>query len=273
MRNSISTGRTVKTVPRPADKIEDPYFSRSVSKAFEVLAVLSNSRSTLSVNEVAERTELTKSFAFRLLRTLESLQHVVRSADGRFMITQGNYLDASQLATRLSIAAREPMRKLNRSFQETVSLAALFGNRIEVIEVFDSPHLMRMTNIVGRILPPHASSLGKAITAFQPESDQRQLIRNYGLLQITNNTITDENLLVTEFEQIRKQGYARDVEESILGAHCLGAPIYLEPARVIGAVSLSMPKSRLPDSKAERDQIVQSVKAVAQKISETLNSS
>jgi IclR family acetate operon transcriptional repressor len=233
--------------------------------------VLSSSRGDLSVNEVAERTELTKSFAFRLLRTLESLQHIARSTDGRFRIAQGSSVESSQLVTRVVMAAREPMQKLNRSFQETVSLAALFQNRIEVIEVFDSPHLMRMTNIVGRILPPHASSLGKAITAFQPESEQRQLIRNYGLLQITTSTITDENALILEFERIRKQGYARDEEESILGARCLGAPIYLEPARVVGAVSLSMPKSRFPDSETERDQIVNSVKAVAEKISEVLN--
>jgi DNA-binding IclR family transcriptional regulator len=43
--------------------------------------------------------------------------------------------------------------------------------------------------------------------------------------------------LVMEFERIRKQGYARDVEENIWGAHCLGAPIYLESTRVVGAVS------------------------------------
>lgn len=270
MPKSITNGHIAKSSNHSTTEEKDPYFSRSVSKAFEILSVLSTAHGTLSINEVAERTELTKSFAFRILRTLESLQYISRSADGSFMIAQGSYFALSQLTTRLLVAGREPMEKLNRTFQETVSLAALLGNRIEVIDVIDSPHLMRMTNIVGRILPPHASSLGKAITAFQPEAEQRYLIGNYGLLRITSGTITDENLLQLEFDQIRKQGFARDVEESILGAHCLGAPIYIQPDRVMGAVSLSMPKSRFPESQEGRDHIVESVKATAEHITASL---
>jgi DNA-binding IclR family transcriptional regulator len=34
-----------------------------------------------------------------------------------------------------------------------------------------------MSQTVGRIIPPHASSLGKAITAFQPEAVQERLPR------------------------------------------------------------------------------------------------
>lgn len=270
MPNSISSARTAKASRRAA-RGADPYFSRSVSKAFETLAVLSSSPGPLSVNEVAERIDLTKSFAFRLLRTLESLGHVTRSADGRFIVAQGSYAASSQIAIRLRATAMDPIRELNRRFQETISLAALLGNRIEVIEVLDSPHLMRMTNIVGRILPPHASSLGKVITAFQPEPDQQRLIRNYGLLQITANTIIDEGLLAREFEQIRRQGYGCDAEESILGAHCIGAPIRLGASGVIGSVSLSMPKSRMPSSPSGMEEVVHAVRSAADTITETLN--
>lgn len=269
MPNTLSPERTTKQAP-PSDKKEDQYFSRSVSKAFEVLGILGGSHDALSVNDVAERVGLTKSFTFRLLRTLESLQHVTRSSDGRFMIAQGNYAASTHIATRLRTAALGPMRDLNRHFQETVSLAVLFENRMEVIEVLDSPHLMRMTNIVGRILPPHASSLGKTITAFQPEADQRRLIRNYGLLQITAHTIIDESLLAQEFAHIRQLGYGSDVEESILDAHCVGAPIRLGSA-VIGAVSLSMPKSRLPETEEGLKQVIQAVRDAADTITEALN--
>ena len=270
MPNSLSAPGKEKRLVRSEN---DPYFSRSVSKAFEVLNLLSDSQDALSVSEIAGRVDLTKSFAFRLLRTLESLEHVSRSPDGRFVIAERSYTASPHLATRLRSAAREPMRELNRRFQETVSLAALFENRIEVIEVFDSPHLMRMTNIVGRILPPHASSLGKVITAYQPESDQRRLIRNYGLLQITSFSITDEDLLFQEFARIREHGYGCDAQESILGAECFGAPIRLGAARVIGALSLSMPKSRMPDSDDGLHHLIGSIQAAADMVTNTLQSS
>lgn len=269
MPNTISPEQTAKPASRNSKK-EDQYFSRSVSKAFEVLAILAGSHDALSVNDVADRVGLTKSFAFRLLRTLESLHHLSRSADGRFMIAHGNYAASTQIAARLRAVALDQMRDLNRRYQETVSLAVLFENRIEVIEVLDSPHLMRMTNIVGRILPPHASSLGKTIVAFQPEADQERLIRNYGLLQITTHTIIDEDLLAQEFERIRQLGYGSDDEESILGAHCVGAPIRLGYS-VIGAVSLSMPKSRMPKSDAGFGLVIDTVRATADAITAALN--
>ena len=269
MPNSTAPARTAKTTRRAGQR-EDPYFSRSVSKAFEVLRVLGGAQGALSVSDVAERVDLTKSFTFRLLRTLESLQHVSRSPDGQFVIARGDYAAASRLAARLRLVALESMKDLNRRFQETVSLAALFENRIEVIEVLDSPHLMRMTNIVGRILPPHASSLGKTITAFQPEADQARLMRNYGLLHITNHTITDEDLLAREFERIRELGYGCDAEESILGAYCIGAPIRVESTEVVGAVSLSMPKSRMPESPSFIEQVTRAVQATADTITTAL---
>lgn len=256
-----------KPKAHPPDDAKHPYISRSVSKAFEILGVLSTASGPISVSEVAEQADLTRSFAFRLLRTLESLHQVGRSADGGFTLARGSHVASSLLVTQLLAVAREPMSELNYAFQETVSLAALFANRVEVIEVFNSPSLMKMSNVVGRIVPPHASSLGKVITAFLSASDQQRLIVNYGLQRITAATITDKELLTREFEQIRACGYAYDREESILGAHCVGAPIYMRPSRVVAAVSLSMPLSRLPDSPAGRDRIVQAAKDTAAKIS------
>ena len=89
-------------------------------------------------------------------------------------------------------------------------MAALFENHVEVVAVFESKQLMRMTNTPGRILPPNASSLGKAVTAFQPAGIGEKLVRSYGTHRFTANTITDEIELREEFARIREQGFAED---------------------------------------------------------------
>ena len=137
------------------------------------------------------------------------------------------------------------MKQLNREFRETVSLAMRFENHVEVVATVESPQLIRMGNTVGRILPPHASSLGKAITAFQPEDRRESLLRSYGLHRFTDHTIVDEVELKRELERIRKAGYSLDAEESALEGCCFGAPIRGADGSVIGAISLSMPKMRL----------------------------
>jgi len=118
----------------------------------------------------------------------------------------------------------EPMRRLSMEFRETVSLAALMGNHIEVVAALDSPHLVRMANVVGRILPPHASSMGKAITAFQGNELRERLIVSYGMTLFTPNTISDQRQLEEYFEKIRSTGISCDDEENTLGGVCYGVP-------------------------------------------------
>ncbi|SPE20822.1 putative Transcriptional regulator KdgR [Candidatus Sulfotelmatomonas gaucii] len=239
---------------------QDVYFSRSVSKAFEIIALLGSSPSPLSLPEVAARTGLTKSFAYRLLRTLETLRQVQRLPVNLFTVPADDFSSTKKLTEGLVQSARDPMRKLQMQFRETVSLAATLGNRIEVLEVLDSPQLVCMTNRVGRILPPHASSLGKVIAAFQLPDAQQRLLANYGLLRITNSTITDELKLQNEYTEIRKNRLAQDDEESIADAYCLAVPITDKLDHVVAGISISMPKSRIVGNDVLRKDIASALR-------------
>ena len=55
----------------------DQYFSRAVGKALEVLEFLQSELKPLSMNEIAQQIQLSKTSAFRILRTLETLGCVV----------------------------------------------------------------------------------------------------------------------------------------------------------------------------------------------------
>jgi IclR family acetate operon transcriptional repressor len=160
------------------------------------------------------------------------------------------------------------LRELVREFRESVGLAVLFDNHIEVVYVIESPEVVRMGNTVGRIIPPHASALGKCIAAFQSEERQEQLLRSYGLVRFTPNTIVDERQLHEEFTRIVSQGYAVDAEESTLHGYCFAAPIRAPHGEVIGAISISPPVVRL--AQHDRQAMIKRVVAAAATISETL---
>jgi DNA-binding IclR family transcriptional regulator len=129
---------------------------------------------------------------------------------------------------------------------------------------------MRMGNTPGRILPPNASSLGKAIAAFQPAEITEKLVRSYGMHYFTPNTIMDEIALREEFAQIRQSGFAEDLEETISGGRCFAAPILRPNGNAIGAVSLSMPLIRFR-SEEQRQAIVAAVRETAKTIQTRLN--
>jgi DNA-binding IclR family transcriptional regulator len=252
---------------------ENRYFSRAAGKAIQMLELLSRSGTAMSLNELSKQTQLTKSSAFRLLHTLETIQYIRRDGSGHYLPSEqhgAGSAAAPQYMRELLMAAREPMRRLNMEFGETVSLATLMNNHLEAVEVIESANLIRMTNIVGRILPPHASSMGKAITAWQDPETRKRLLQSYGLTRFNENTVVDERSLEEEFGQIRARGYATDDEESTVGGECFGAPIFSGPGKVSAAISISMPKPRAPAAEAQREHLIQTLVKAADEISQKL---
>jgi DNA-binding IclR family transcriptional regulator len=245
----------------------EQYFSRAVSKAFSVLHILARSEEPLTLSNIAARIGLTKSSAFRLLYTLEELRQVSQDAQGRYSVTEASRQSGYRSVAGMVVAiAGDAMHALHHRFKETVSVAVLISNHIEVAAVLESPHLVRMANTVGRILPPHASSLGKAITAFQPESTARNLILSYGMRVLTPSTISDEYKLDEEFERIRKQGFAFEMEESVPDGCCFGCPIVFDQTSAVAAISISMPTARLIQNE-ERNLLTETLKRAGLDIS------
>jgi DNA-binding IclR family transcriptional regulator len=263
-RNSSRT--VVKGKPRTTPK-KDPYFSRAVGKALEVLELLRLESQPLALHQIATRVRLTKTSLFRILYTLESAGYIEKSEEGRYQPASGTGMVPTRLISRLLAVATPRLRALTREFNETTGLAFLFNNHIEVIAVVESPHIIRMGNTVGRILQPHASALGKSITAFQPEDRREQLLRSYGVTAHTPNTITDFNVLRAEFEDIRARGYSIDREETTLHGWCYGAPIFTAPDEVLASLSISFLKSRL-DALGDHHRVIDAVTRTARAISE-----
>jgi DNA-binding IclR family transcriptional regulator len=255
MPRSTTTAMSLPSLGRRDDK----YYSKVIGRALDILAVLRSSGRPLALGDLTRRLGLAKSSVFRLLHTLEVSGYIERDADGAYRLTADlQQWGDGQRVSDVVAAAMPHMRGLSREFGETITLAMHFDNRLEVVATLDSPHLIRMANTVGRILPPHASSLGKAITAHQPDDVMERLRRSYGTHRFTQHTIVDEVALKREYELVRERGYATDAEESVLEGSCFGAPVHTAGGQVIAAISLSLPKMRLKD-KAMASRITQAV--------------
>lgn len=246
-----------------------PASSRAVTKALAILELLRASEDALPLGVISAQVGLAKPSAYRLLHTLEKVGYLVADAAGRYgMPERVRPAVASRFLNRYLEAALPCMKELVRQQRETVSLAALFENHAEVIAVTESPEIIRMSNVVGRILPPNSSSLGKAICAFQSEERREKLIRSFGIYRFTEASITIADELHGELDRVRQQGFATDIEESVPHGCCYGVPVFGPTGHAIGAISISMPKQRhLP----ERGQhLVEALQAAARRIEEAL---
>lgn len=245
---------------------EHPYFLRAVAKAFEALESIRSSKEPVPLNAVASMIGLSKASAIRVLYTLESLGYVRKTRDGYM---SSDRQAPARVIEELLQSADGPLRKLSQTTGETASLCALFENHIEVVLVVESPQLIRMANTRGRILPPHASSMGKSVTAFQPDDVRERLLRSYGTARITETTICDLRAVEEEFERIRRNGYAEDWGESTPDAVCFGAPVKDGSGTVVAAVSVSMPRMRF-EGEVHQRALVAAVQATAAEITGTV---
>lgn len=225
------------------------YYSRAIGNALAILEMLEMSDAPVSLAEIARQAALPKSSVFRTLCTLEIDGYIRRHEDDRFFVARGASSSPQRMVRRVVEACEAPMKALSQEFRETISLAFVFENRIEVAAVIDSPHRVSMGNTVGDMIPPHASSLGKCLAALQTEAHRLRLLRAFGMVRFTPHTTTDEAALNKELDLVRARGYATDLEESVVGGCCFSAPVFAPHNRAVAALSISMPKMRFAHPK------------------------
>src|SRR6185437_12714892 len=248
--------------PQPSG---EQYLSKAIGRALDVLECFEDDKSQLGLKEIAARAGMPESSLFRILVTLETRGYLQQDADGCYRLTpRVLFGKLRERADRLKELAHPVLRGLASHYDETASLAFLFENRIHVLDSVEALHEVRVINKPGRVLPPHCSSLGKAITAFQEQPLVDQILEVYGLYRRTAKSVIDRGALLSDFERIRVKGYAVDREEAVEGGVCIGAPIRPKNENVSAAISLSSPIARITPDR-EKD-IIRGVCAAAREI-------
>jgi DNA-binding IclR family transcriptional regulator len=183
---------------------------------------------------------------FRILLTLEHHRYLQRNPDGSYkMAPKVLFGTLYEHAENVRQKLHPLLINLNQRFDETVSLAYLFGDKIQVIDVLEAFKEVRATNTLGKLLPPHCSSMAKAMTAFQPRDRIDRIVQVYGLVRFTDKTIVDRLALLNEYELIRQNGWSMEREESSVGICCFGAPVFNEKQHAIAAISVMCPLIRV----------------------------
>jgi len=249
----------------------EQYHLRAIARALDVLECFTVEAPNLNLKEIAEIVHLPESSLFRILLTLESHGYLSQNPDGSYCLPPKLLLGkVYDRAERLRALVRPFLQKLTSQFNETASVAYLYGDRVQALDSVETFHEIRMTNKAGRVLPPHCSSLGKVITAFQEPALVNRILETYGLYPRTEKTVVDRQSLLAEFAEIRKCGYAADREETVVGGVCIGAAITLDGAHVVSALSVSTPLVRMTASREQ--EITQAVLETARAAAAVLQS-
>ena len=228
------------------------YYLRSIGRALEVLDCF-DGKAPLGLKDISLQTGLPESTLFRVLLTLEKHGYLEQAVDGTYQLAPKlRFGWLIEKANALRVKIRPELERLANHFNETASAAYLYEDRIHVLDSVETFHEIRVTNRIGRVLPPHCSAMGKAITAFQERGVADQILEVYGFSRRTEHTITDRARLFQDYEEIRKTGIACDREESVMGGICYSAAIRPAGQQVVAAISLSTPVARMTPEREEQ---------------------
>lgn len=221
------------------------YMVPVVRSAFKILEALSRSGS-LGLNEVTQRTKVSKSTVFRILTTLTRLGYVVRDDARNYSVSPSLADLVSEVAAvdLLRRAALPHMLRLRDSYGETINLGQLELDKVKYIEVVPSEYALRLHEKPGATVHVHASALGKAILAFSEPGCAESLLRGRQLPSLTRDTVTDPDALLADLRRIHDRGFAFDRGEISPLATCVAAPILDASGHAVAAISISGPSSR-----------------------------
>jgi len=241
-----------------------------VSKILKILEALSTSPSGLQLKEIAGQTNINKSTAYRFLAHLETEGYLFRDDLGAYLV--GPKLvrlgSGATYQAALRKISRPVLQQLWKVTNETVNLGILDGHDVYYVDVVQSPHPFRMASPVGSWRPVYCTAMGKALAAYLPAGEKEHVLSSIRFERFTPHTLTRLPQLRKELEKVRQRGYALDDEEAILGARCVSAPILHDEGKVMAAISVAGPTTRIARDKIREfaGEVVAAARAIATRL-------
>lgn len=216
-------------------------------KTIEILDALHEVGSA-GVTELASIVDMNKSTVHNHLSTLKSEELVIQRDDkyllGLRLLEFGGR--ARNQCSLYDIATPEIERLANQSGELANLVVEEYGHGVYLVcEKGDKAVNLDIYPGVRRLL--HVTASGKAILAHSSTERVDEIIERHGLPAKTEHSITDRDALLDHLEEVKEQGFAVDDEEHINGLRCIGAPILTDDMTALGAVSISVPVTRMDD--------------------------
>lgn len=255
--------------PAPEFGPAPQYPIESVDNALRVLLLLGDNPS-LRLTDVSQYLSVASSTAHRLLAMLQYRGYVRQDAATRSYVP-GPTLDtlAFGLLRRLDVRnrARPVLERLNIELGETVHLGRLEGDKVHFIDSIESSRALRVASRLGRSMPAHCTSTGKALLSRLTDEEVWLLYPDEQLVQMTPKSVATRTRLLVTLAEVREQGFAASQEESEEGVSSLAVALASTRSPRL-AINASLPVSRM--SHATRAHVVVRLVAAAEEIDHLL---
>ena len=216
---------------------------RSVQRILAIFESFSADRSSLSLQEIADRIDLPKSTTFRIVQSLERAGYLVRLEDNQYCLSFRFTSLAGLVRSTLGIReiARPFLLTLAEETKETVSIHTISGtDRVCLDSVSTAAAPLRAVVQAGEHIPLLMGSASKVLMAYLPKAELAPIVTN-----VARARKRTKGEVLEELEKVRQQGYAVSHGERLLGISAISAPITNFNEEVHYCLSVGAPTVRM----------------------------
>lgn len=219
-----------------------------------VLIILEDIRSSsngLTMTEISKNTNIPMSTLSPIMKTLVE-KNFLEMKDNRYLIgfclyKIGNiYTNNSQA---LSII-RSYMKDIVDECNEICQLGIYENEMVFYLEKVEPNQSIKIVSNVGSRISAYAPALGKSLLS---QFDEEYIRAHFEgkMTKITKNTTVDIDKLLEQIDDVKKNGYAYDLEEIAEDIRCVATPLIVD-GKVIAALSISIPLYRANEENLEK---------------------
>lgn len=203
----------------------------------------------MGITEVSRKVGLNKSTVYRIVQALKGKKYLIQNplsaqySLGYKILELGRSFQSN---IELRKIANKYLHELSDKSGHTVHLGVLdrkevvYIDRVEGTDVFQLRYLQ-----VGDRVPVHCTASGKCILAFLDDSELENVLHELDLTPFTRKTITSLEDLRKELRNIKSLGFSCCNREHNMELRSIGAPIFASRSKVIGAVIITAPYSKI----------------------------
>jgi IclR family transcriptional regulator, acetate operon repressor len=232
---------------------------RSLTRLLGLFDVLAKSKDGMSLAELNHALQSPKSSLLNLLRPLV-IDGFLACENGRYRLGPSIFRLAANIMSvwNFSSTMRPYLEELAQSSGESVYVGVLdtVGSVITYVDTIESAKAVRFSVPVGAARPLYSTAAGRVLLAFGDEDWVENYLRNTKISAYTPYTVTSRKALREELEKIRKTRISVSMGETFPESGAIAAPIFGADGKLIAAIAIGAPVSRLEPRLAELRPII-----------------
>jgi IclR family transcriptional regulator, pca regulon regulatory protein len=215
-----------------------------LAKGLRVIEAFTADNPRLSISQAALIAGLDRATTRRCLLTLA--EHGYCAYDGKFFTVTPRVLRLGTgcLASMPLPRIVQPwLDQLSERIGQSTSVAILDEGDIVYVARAAQRKVMSIALMPGSRLPAYCTSMGRILLAALTEEQARAILSASALIARAPNTITDTDLLLSEIERVRQQGFALVDQEVEVGLRSVAVPLSNPRGQIVAAVNIGLPVS------------------------------